>query len=89
VWDSKIRSAALPHLSLADGLIYTITRIGLDTTTPVDGFAFAVLDPNTGNVLLQQPKSASILSDPIQTSSMVLMGNKIMQGNITGLGRIG
>lgn len=89
VWDSKIRSAALPHLSIADGLIYTITRIGFDNTTPVDGFAFAVLDPNTGNVLLQQPKSVSILSDPIQTATMVLMDNKIMQGNITGLGRIG
>jgi hypothetical protein len=89
VWDSKIRSAALPHLSIADGLIYTITRLGFDNTTPVDGFAFAVLDPNTGNILLQQPKSASILSDPIQTAAMVLMDNKIMQGNITGLGRIG
>jgi hypothetical protein len=89
VWDSKIRSAALPHLSIADGLIYTITRLGFDNTTPVDGFAFAVLDPNTGNILLQQPKSASILSDPIQTATMVLMDNKIMQGNITGLGRIG
>ncbi|EUA92734.1 putative 6-phosphogluconolactonase/glucosamine-6-phosphate isomerase/deaminase [Mycobacterium ulcerans str. Harvey] len=33
VWDSSTRSAALPHLSIADGLIYTITRIGLDNTT--------------------------------------------------------
>lgn len=89
VWDSRTRSAALPHLSIADGLIYTITRIGLDNTTPLDVFAFAVIDPGNGKVLLQQPKSATILSDPIQTACMVLMGNKIMQGNITGIGRIG
>ncbi|SOJ57394.1 hypothetical protein MSIMFB_04872 [Mycobacterium simulans] len=89
VWDSNIRSAALPHLSTGDGLIYTITRFGLDTTTPADIFSFAVLDPTSGQVILQQPKSATILSDPIQTATMVLMDNKIMQGNITGLGRIG
>ncbi len=89
VWESKVRSAALPHLSTGDGLIYTITRIGLDQTTPLDIFAYSVIDPNTGKLLHQQPKSATILSDPIQTASMVLMDNKIMQGNITGLGRIG
>lgn len=89
VWDSNVRSAALPHLSTSDGLIYTITRFGFDNTTPADPFSFAVLDPNSGTVVLQQPKSATILSDPIQTASMVLMGNKIMQGNITGIGRIG
>jgi hypothetical protein len=89
VWDNRVRSAALPHLSIADSLIYTITRIGLDNTTPLDVFAFSVIDPTNGKLLLQQPKSATILSDPIQTSSMVLMDNKIMQGNITGLGRIG
>lgn len=89
VWDSSVRSAALPHLSIGDGLIYTITRIGPQNTTPLDLFAFAVLDPNTGKVLIEQPKSATTLSDPIQTASMVLMGNKVMQGNITGIGRIG
>lgn len=89
VWENKVRSAALPHLSTGDGLIYTITRIGFDQTTPADLFAYSVIDPNSGQLLHQQPKSATILSDPIQTSSMVLMGSKIMQGNITGIGRIG
>ncbi len=89
VWENKVRSAALPHLSTADSLIYTITRIGLDKTTPLDIFAYAVVDPNTGKLLLQQPKSATILSDPIETPTMVLMDKKIMQGNLTGIGRIG
>ncbi|OSC39014.1 hypothetical protein [Mycobacterium decipiens] len=89
VWDSNIRSAALPHLSTADSLIYTISRFGFDNATPADIFSFAVVDPDNGQVVLQQPKSATILSDPIQTATMVLMDNKIMQGNITGIGRIG
>ena len=89
VWENKVRSAALPHLSTPDGLLYTITRIGCDETTPLDIFAYAVLDANTGKLLWEQPKSATILSDPLQTPTMVLMHHKIMQGNLTGLGRIG
>ncbi|CPR11286.1 hypothetical protein BN971_02567 [Mycobacterium bohemicum DSM 44277] len=89
VWENKVRSAALPHLSTADGLIYTITRIGCDQTTPLDAFAYAVVDAGSGKLLWQQPKSATILSDPIETPTMVLMHHRIMQGNITGLGRIG
>jgi hypothetical protein len=89
VWENKVRSAALPHLSTADGLIYTITRIGFDKTTPLDIFAYGVVDPNTGKLLLQQPKSATTLSDPLQTPTVVLMDHKIMQGSLTGIGRIG
>ena len=89
VWENKVRSAALPHLSIPDSLIYTITRIGADKTTPLDLFAYAVVDPNSGGLIIQQPKSATILSDPIQTPTMVLLHHKVMQGNITGLGRIG
>jgi hypothetical protein len=39
--------------------------------------------------LWEQPKSATILSDPVQTPTMVLMDHRVMQGNLTGLGRIG
>lgn len=89
VWENKVRSSALPHMSTGDGLIYTITRIGPLNATPLDVFAFAVVDPDTGKLLVQQPKSATILSDPLQTASMVLMGNRLMQGNLTGIGRVG
>ncbi|MFV0493716.1 hypothetical protein [Mycobacterium sp.] len=89
VWESKVRSAALPHLSTGDGLIYTILRMGFDITTPADLFAYAAIDPNSGALMNRQPESATILCDPIQTSSMILMGGKIMQGNITGITRIG
>ena len=89
VWENKVRSAALPHLSTADGLFYTITRIGYDQTTPLDIFAYGVVDASTGKLLWEQPKSATIRSDPLQTPTMVLLDRRIMQGNLTGLGRIG
>ncbi|OBI85615.1 hypothetical protein A9X00_02875 [Mycobacterium sp. 1245805.9] len=89
VWENKVRSAALPHLSTADGLLYTITRIGCDQTTPLDAFAYGVVDAASGALLWQQPKSLTILSDPLQTPTMVLMDGKVMQGNLTGIGRIG
>ena len=39
VWENTVRSEALLKLSTADSLIYTITRIGLDKTTPLEIFA--------------------------------------------------
>ncbi|MEI7714609.1 MAG: hypothetical protein WCI78_00745 [Mycobacterium sp.] len=90
VWDNNtVRSAALPHLSTADSLIYTITRIGPLNTTPLDIFAYGVVDPSTGKLAAQQPKSVTLLSDPLQTPSMVLVNSRIMQPNTTGLSRIG
>ncbi|OBF57851.1 hypothetical protein A5787_24365 [Mycobacterium sp. 852002-50816_SCH5313054-b] len=89
VWENKVRSAALPHLSAADGLLYTITRIGVDRTTPLDLFAYGVVDAGNGALLWQQPKSITILSDPLQTPTMVLTDRRAMQGNLTGLGLIG
>lgn len=89
VWENKVRSAALPHLSAADGLLYTITRIGCDKTTPLDIFAYGVVDGGTGRLLWEQPKSITILSDPLQTPTMVLTDHRAMQGNLTGLGLIG
>jgi hypothetical protein len=89
VWENRVRSAALPHLSISDGLLYTITRVGFADTTPLDVFAYAVVDPGTGQLLLQQLKSATILSDPIEIPTMVLRDRRIMQGNLTGIGRIG
>jgi hypothetical protein len=58
-------------------------------TTPLDIFTYGVVDAGTGALLWEQPKSPTILSDPLQTPTMVLMDHKAMQGNLTGLGRIG
>lgn len=37
VWENRVRSAAVPRLSTADGALYTVARVGLDQTTPWTG----------------------------------------------------
>lgn len=85
VWDSPVRSAAVPRLSTADGNIYTFTRVGPANTTPLDGFEFTVLDPDTGSVKSHQLLAATIVADTLQTSTMVTMEGKVVQGTVTGI----
>ncbi|MFE7798535.1 hypothetical protein [Nocardia sp. NPDC057440] len=88
VWENTVRSAAVPHLSTVDSAIYTVTRIGLDTTTPLDGYAFTVIDPDTGAVTSSRPLPGTVVDDPLQTSPLVTHGGEVMQGTITGILRI-
>ncbi|MEV0355814.1 hypothetical protein AB0H71_07065 [Nocardia sp. NPDC050697] len=89
VWDSAIRSAAVPHLSTADNLLYTLTRHGPDTATPADGFSVTVLDPATGAVLADSPAPGTVLDDPLQMSPLILPDGRMLQGTVTGVLRIG
>ncbi|WP_063044122.1 hypothetical protein [Nocardia pseudovaccinii] len=88
VWENTVRSAAVPHLSTADGAIYTVTRIGLDITTPLDGYAFTVVNPDTGAVISHRPLAGTIVDDPLQTSPLITHDRKILQGTITGILRV-
>ncbi|MFQ6399067.1 hypothetical protein ACLMAJ_37230 [Nocardia sp. KC 131] len=88
VWENTVRSAAVPHLSTVDNAIYTVTRLGFDTTTPLDGYAFTVIDPDTGAVTSSRPLPGTIINDPLQTSPLVTHGRQIMQGTVTGVLRI-
>ncbi|MEU8895191.1 hypothetical protein [Nocardia sp. NPDC048505] len=88
VWENTVRSAAVPHLSTADGKLYTVSRVGLDTTTPLDGYLFTVLDPETGAVLSNRPLPGTIVDDPLQTSALITSGGRVLQGTITGILRI-
>ncbi|MFC8041984.1 hypothetical protein [Nocardia sp. NPDC057353] len=89
VWDSGIRSAAVPHLSTADGLLYTLTRHGPEIATPADGFSVTVLDPATGAVLADSPAPGTVLDDPLQMSPLILPDGRMLQGTVTGVLRIG
>lgn len=89
VWDSPIRSAAVPHLSTADGLLYTLTRHGAPETGPADGFAVAVLDPASGALLAESPAPATVAHDPLQMSPLILPDGRMLQGTVTGVLRIG
>nr|WP_254699276.1 hypothetical protein [Rhodococcus sp. SGAir0479] len=85
VWQNQVRSAAVPHLSITDGNIYTMVREGLDVTTPLDGFAYAVVDPGTGAVKTTRTVTGTLLGDTLQMSALVTADGRYMQGTISGI----
>ncbi|WP_235871122.1 hypothetical protein [Rhodococcus spongiicola] len=85
VWENEVRSSAVPQLSIADGNIYTAVREGLDATTPLDGFAYAVIDPETGDLLMTHPISSSLLGDTLQMAALITDDGRYMQGTISGI----
>lgn len=89
VWDSPVRSSAVPILSAADGLIYTVNRVGPPNTTPLDGFEFTAIDARSGAVVSHSPLPGTIAEDPLQTAPLVARNHEILQGTISGILRIG
>ncbi|KAF0845368.1 hypothetical protein FNL39_108176 [Nocardia caishijiensis] len=89
VWENTVRSAAVPHLSTEDGLIYTVTRDGTPNTTPLDGYSFTVIDPNSGAVIGRNPLPPTMIADPLQTSPLILRDGDVLQGVTTGIVRVG
>ncbi|WP_228817260.1 hypothetical protein [Nocardia transvalensis] len=89
VWDNTVRSSAVPILSAADGLVYTVARHGPDTATPLDGFDFTVVDPETGEVRSRSPLPGTIVEDPLQTAPLVTRDRRILQGTISGILALG
>ncbi|MGW4364912.1 hypothetical protein ACWEKT_04640 [Nocardia takedensis] len=89
VWESAVRSAVVPHVSTADGLLYTVARVGPSATTPLDGFALAVLDPATGAEVARHPIPGTVVDDPLQMSALISTGGRMWQGTVTGILRLG
>ncbi|WP_373867038.1 hypothetical protein [Nocardia neocaledoniensis] len=89
VWDSGVRSAAVPRLSLADGGIHTLRRVGPDATTPLDGFDYVVIDPATGAIRSARPLPGTVAEDPLQMAALITRGGALLQGTVTGVVRIG
>ncbi|WP_280479529.1 hypothetical protein [Nocardia asiatica] len=89
VWENTIRSAAVPRLSTADGQLYTVARVGADHTTPLDGYAVTVLDPETGAVTASHPLPGAVVDDPLQTAPLIIQDGHLLQGTITGILRVG
>ncbi|MFM1729288.1 hypothetical protein ABI214_02700 [Prescottella soli] len=85
VWQNQVRSSAVPHLSTADGNIYTMVRQGADMTTPLDGFAYGVIDPDTGAVKTTKTITGTMLGDTLQMSALITHDGRYMQGTISGI----
>jgi hypothetical protein len=89
VWDSPVRSSAVPILSAAGGLIYTVGRVGPENTTPLDGFEFTVIDVATGAIVTRSPLPSTALEDPLQTAPLITQDHRMLQGALSGILRIG
>ncbi|MDB4975601.1 MAG: hypothetical protein JWN48_3942 [Myxococcaceae bacterium] len=89
VWQNQVHSAAVPKLSLADRLIYTVERklwLASGMASALDSFAYTVIDPESGAVAFQQvlPNTA----DTLQLAGTLAQGRVLYQGTITGILRI-
>nr|WP_246098260.1 hypothetical protein [Rhodococcus spelaei] len=88
VWDNTLRSSAVPHLSTADGHLYTVLREGAATTSPLDGYSFAAIDPATGAVLKKTGLPGTTANDTLQMSALITAKGDYLQGTITGMLRV-
>lgn len=91
VWENYVRSAAVPKLSIADELIYTIERMspsGGNDTTIFDTYHFTVIDPETGDVLQQNQIGSGPFADTLQMAGNVGKKGVFWQGTLGGIVRI-
>lgn len=88
VWDNNARSSAVPHLSIADGNLYTVVRQGPESTSLLDGFAFAVIDPQTGAVLATRDLPGTAANDTLQMSALITSAGDYLQGTLSGVMRV-
>lgn len=95
VWTNTVRSAAVPKLSVADGLIYTTVRRGLSpldpaATSALDSYAFTAIDAGTGKQLGTTYLGATTLGDTLQLAGNASpSGGVYWQGSVSGVSRIG
>jgi hypothetical protein len=87
-WRTGLRSAAVPRLSLADGLLYTVERTSPSdptATTPLDSYALAAVDPGSGRVRSTQALGATAAQDTLQMAPTIAPGGVLWQGTISGI----
>ncbi|ROO86364.1 hypothetical protein EDD29_3928 [Actinocorallia herbida] len=90
-WDIVLRSAAVPRLSLADGLLRTVIRkpvISGSTSTGIfDTFAYTEIDPATGATVRTKNLGVGFIYDSLQMAGTITPG-VYWQGTTTGVLRI-
>lgn len=91
VWQNSLRSSAVPKLSTADNLIYTVERRGLMNKAKAglaDSFYFTSIDPDTGTTLYQKRIGGGFFSDTLQMAGNIGEGRVYWQGTVGGMIRI-
>ncbi|MFE2725264.1 hypothetical protein [Kitasatospora sp. NPDC059327] len=92
VWDNRVRSAAVPRLSTADGLLHTVLRgpviPGTNATSVLDPYYYAEIDPRSGAVVRTEYTGAGFIFDTLQMVGSIAPGGVVYQGTTTGVLRI-
>jgi hypothetical protein len=91
-WDTAVRSAAVPRLSVADGLIYTVQRTNRlapgGEAGQLDDYALTAIDAATGTVKASTPLGLGLPFDTLQLAGTIVPGKVLYQGTISGILRI-
>lgn len=91
VWQSGVRSAAVPRLDVPDRLLYTVRRTDpLDPTgtSSLDSFTLVALDISSGVAAFSTPLGVGPPSDTLQLSPTIVPGGVLYQGTISGVDRV-
>lgn len=91
VWKNDLRSSAVPKLSTADNLIYTVERRNVMNSPRaklVDSFYFTALNPETGTTLYQKRIGGGFFSDTLQMAGNIGPDQIYWQGTVGGMIRI-
>ncbi|MFS0697066.1 hypothetical protein [Streptomyces nitrosporeus] len=92
VWDNTVRSAAVPKLSTADGLLHTVVRDplipGTEGTSLLDPYRYAQIDPDSGQVVRSVRTGVGSLYDSLQMAGTITRDGAYLQGTVTGVLRI-
>ncbi|MFF5896866.1 hypothetical protein ACFY8O_13160 [Streptomyces argenteolus] len=92
VWDNALRSAAVPKLSTADGLLHTVVRDplipGTRGTSLLDPFRYVQIDPANGQITRSGKVGVGSLFDTLQMAGTITEDGAFLQGTVTGVLRI-
>ncbi|KAF9275374.1 hypothetical protein BGZ88_002365, partial [Linnemannia elongata] len=91
--NNKIRSSAVPKLSLADKKIYTFVRqtpLFPDSTSTgiLDNYYYTTIDSETGSIDSKQFVGTGFIFDTLQMAGLIDQGATLFQGTITGVVRV-
>jgi hypothetical protein len=90
-WQDEVRSAAVPRLDVANGILYTVQDtdpLEPDGTGYGDVYSEDAIDAANGQVLHQTLLGASYLFNTLQLSPTIVPGEVMYQGTVTGILRI-
>jgi streptogramin lyase len=90
-WQDEVRSAAVPRLDVANGILYTVQDtdpLEPDGTGLTDAYSEDAIDAATGQVLHQTLLGATYAFNTLQLAPAIVPGEVIYQGTVTGILRI-